>query len=238
MTKAQVRETIESLEAIYGKPRMINRFDPMDELVSCILSQHTSDANSFPTFTRLKEAYPEWQDLLDAGRENVANTIRSAGLANQKSKSIVECLEQIKQKTGGFSLDFLRDLPMVEARAWLMDLPGVGPKTASIVLCFSLGMEAIPVDTHVFRVSWRLGIIDQAIGESKAHDALLKVVPEGFSFRLHTSFIQHGRMTCKAPLPICESCVLSDRCNWYKVGGPEKRRNELMRGRKNTRAKA
>lgn len=126
---------------------------------------------------------------------------------------------------------------MQEARAWLMSLPGVGPKTASIVLCFCFGQGAIPVDTHVYRVSWRLGVIPEDIGEAKAHDALLQVVPPKDAFRYHTALIQHGRITCRAPLPLCEVCPVTDLCRWYKKGGPEQRRIELQSNRP-TRSRA
>ena len=232
-----VRNVIERLEQVYGRPRMISRFDPMEELVSCILSQHTSDANSFPAFTRLRETFPDWQDVVDAGPEKLADVIRKAGLANQKSKSIIACLQQIKEMTGAYDLEHLRTMPTVQARDWLLELPGVGPKTASIVLCFAMGQEAIPVDTHVYRVSWRLGLIPEDIGENKAHDLLLEIVPPDFAFRYHTTLIQHGRITCRAPLPNCESCTVQDICPWFKNGGPEKRKTELSKARKKPAAK-
>jgi endonuclease-3 len=230
--KFPIEELLVRLEAVYGRPRMISRFDPMEELVSCILSQHTTDANSFPAFTRLRETFANWQDVVDAGPERVADVVRKAGLANQKGKSIIACLKAIKERTGDYSLEILRGMPMPSAREWLMELPGVGPKTASIVLCFSFGMDAIPVDTHVYRVCWRLGIIPEGIGENKAHDALLSTVPEGLGFRFHTTLIQHGRMICRAPLPACEKCPVTDLCRWYQAGGPAKRQRELTKARK------
>ncbi len=211
---------------------MISRFEPMEELVSCILSQHTTDASSFPAFTKLRETYPDWQDVVDAGPERLADVVRGAGLANQKSKNIIGTLRLIKERTGEYSLESLRALPTLEARAWLLSLPGVGPKTASIVLCFAMGREAIPVDTHVYRVSWRLGLIPEDVGENKAHDLLLKLVPPELAFRFHNTLIQHGRMVCRAPLPICEQCPVRDRCRWFKTGGPQKRRAELALNRK------
>ena len=211
---------------------MISRFDPMEELVSCILSQHTTDASSFPAFTKLRETFSDWHDVVDAGPERLADVIRGAGLANQKSKNIIGTLALIKERTGDYSLESLRALSTIEARSWLMSLPGVGPKTASIVLCFAMGREAIPVDTHVYRVSWRLGLIAEEVGENKAHDLLMKFVPGDLAFRYHTALIQHGRMVCKAPLPLCEACPVTDRCRWFKVGGPRKRKAQLAAARK------
>jgi endonuclease-3 len=211
---------------------MISRFDPMEELVSCILSQHTTDASSFPAFTKLRETYPDWHDVVAGGPERLADVIRGAGLANQKSKNIIGTLNQIRERTGEYSIESLRPMSTLEARSWLMSLPGVGPKTASIVLCFAMGREAIPVDTHVYRVSWRLGLIPEDVGENKAHDLLLKAVPGDLAFRFHTALIQHGRMICRAPLPICELCPVTDRCRWFKRGGPQKRKAELALARK------
>ncbi|MFQ3676974.1 MAG: endonuclease III [Fimbriimonadaceae bacterium] len=231
-----MEELLAALEEVHGRPRYVARFDPMEELVSCIMSQHTTDANSFPAFTRLRETFPEWSDVVPAGPARVADVIRKAGLANQKSKSIVGCLNAIRDRTGGYSIDFLRDLPMAEARRWLESLPGVGPKTASIVLCFSFGMGAIPVDTHVYRVSQRLGIIPETMAEGKAHDALLKIVPPESAFRFHADLIQHGRLICRAPVPDCGACPVRDACRWYRKGGPERRRRELEQARRRGKA--
>lgn len=222
--RASVLPLVERLEAVYGRPRFISRFDPMEELVSCILSQHTADANSFPTFTRLRETYPDWQAVVDAGTERLADVIRKAGLANQKSRSIIRCLTTIRERLGDYTLEPLRSMPMLEARDWLTSLPGVGPKTASIVLCFGFGMGAIPVDTHVFRVSKRLGLIGQKSDERKAHDELLGIVPGDLAYRFHVALIQHGRQACKAPIPSCEACPLTDLCPWFKTVGPEQAR--------------
>lgn len=218
-----VCEVIEKLELLYGRPRRIARFEPMDELISCILSQHSNDTNSFPAFTRLKETYPSWAEVVDAGPEKLADVVRKAGLANQKAKNIIACLTQIHEMTGGYDLEHLRRLPTSDARKWLMELPGVGPKTASIVLCFSMGRETIPVDTHIYRVSRRIGIITSEIDEVKAHDALLAVVPPAMAYRYHVDLIQHGRVVCKAPLPSCSACPLAAICRWAREGGPERR---------------
>lgn len=218
-TSERVRWLVEELEKRYGRPRRIARFDPMEELVSCILSQHTTDATSFPTFTRLRETFPDWQAVVDAGPERVAEVIRKAGLANQKARSIIGALKAIRERFGGYTLEPLRQMELPEARAALMALPGVGPKTASIVLCFSFGKGAIPVDTHVFRVGWRLGLYDKKIGEAKAHDVLLKLVPEDLAFRFHVALIQHGRNVCRAPKPNCEECPVAEACRFRAEQG-------------------
>ncbi len=209
---ADVPTVLARLEARYGRPVHESRFEPMDELVSCILSQHTTDATSFPAFFRLKEAYPHWQSVVDAGPDKVADVVRSAGLANQKARSIINVLNEIMARNGEYSIENLRSLPFLDARRWLQSLPGVGPKTASIVLCFSFGMPAIPVDTHIFRVSKRLGIIPDKVDANKAHDVLLERVDEKDAYRFHVLLIQHGRQVCKAQRPHCDRCELLDIC--------------------------
>lgn len=224
------RAVVDRLENVYGRPRFVRRFDPMEELVSCILSQHTADANSFPTFTRLREEYADWQSVVDAGPERLAATIRQAGLANQKAKSIIGALTQIKDAFGSYTLDPLSKSSMAEGREFLESLPGVGPKTAAIVLCFGFGLPAIPVDTHVHRVSSRLGLIPPKTDANKAHDVLLQVVPEELAFRFHVSLIQHGRLTCSAQRPACDRCVLCQEC-------PSRATPDTMRRKKMAREK-
>ncbi len=211
-----VPELVERLERVYGPPEPVRMSDPLDELVSCILSQHTSDATSIPAFRRLKETYPCWQQVVEAGPEGVEETIRAAGLAKQKARSILACLVRIREMVGEYSLDHLRELPMREGRRMLESLPGVGPKTASIVLCFSLGMPAIPVDTHVHRVTRRLGLIPDRMSADKAHDRLLELCPPELAYRFHVDLIRHGRLTCKAPKPRCGECAVSGMCAFLR----------------------
>jgi len=184
----------------------------MEELISCILSQHSSDARSFPAFTRLREAFPDWAELAVAPESEVVSLIRAAGLPNQKARSIQTSLRVICEEHGAYNLDFLRNLSTPKATEWLLKLPGVGPKTASIVLCFAMGRHTIPVDTHVFRVAKRLGILGDKENEAKAHDTLARKVRVGEAFRFHTTLIQHGRTLCHARKPSCAACPVRDRC--------------------------
>lgn len=227
-----IGEALDRLETIYGRPRMINRFTPMDELISCILSQHSSDANSFPAFTHLVSNTSGWAEIESMPVEALSDLIRGAGLANQKAKNIQGTLRMIRERHGDYSLEPLRALSTDAARDWLESMPGVGPKTAAIVLCFAMGRDAIPVDTHVFRVSWRLGVICEEIGEHKAHNELRRIVPSQDAFRYHTTLIQHGRNLCRAPIPECEPCPLRGACWWRRQDGPAKRSRELARARR------
>ncbi len=218
LAKAKQRNTEITLrlEELYGIPSQHSRFDPLEELVACILSQHTSDVNSYRAFLSLQQRYQNWQEVIDAPTNELADTIRSGGLANSKAPRIQNVLRIIQQDQGKLSLDFLRELSNAEGRAYLLNLPGVGPKTAAIVLCFALGRPVLPVDTHIFRVSWRLGLIEKRIGEAKAHDALQAQVEPELTFRFHVALITHGRKVCKAPTPKCTECTLTDLCRYYK----------------------
>lgn len=214
--KQQNADIMHRLENLYGVPTWHPRLDPLEELVACILSQHTSDINSYRAFQSLMHRYPSWQNVIDAPTEELADTIRSGGLANSKAPRIQNVLQSIEAERGELSLNFLNELSDEDARAYLMSLPGVGPKTAAIVLCFALGRPVMPVDTHIFRVSWRLGLIEKKIGEAKAHDALqAQIAPEDV-YRFHVALITHGRKVCKAPTPKCEVCVLTDVCRYYR----------------------
>jgi endonuclease-3 len=216
---ARVREITARLEALYGVAEWTPKWTAEEELVSCILSQHTSDVNSLRAFDLLQRQYPTWDAVIDAPADELADTIRCGGLANQKAPRIQEVLRQIRAQEGSVSLACLNVLPNDEARNYLMRLPGVGPKTAAIGLCFALGRPVIPVDTHIFRVSWRLGLIEKRIGEAKAHDVLQTMVPEDIIYRFHVALIRHGRQICKAPTPRCEICPLTDLCRYYTEGG-------------------
>lgn len=211
----RIGRIMERLEALYGVPDWTPRQDPLDELVHCILSQNTSDANSFRAFDQLKRRYPTMQEVMGAPVTELANTIRSGGLADTKAPRIQHVLRYLLEERGELSLGFLSDMSDEDARAWLRSLPGVGPKTAGIVLCFAMGRPVLPVDTHVFRVSWRLGLIEKKIGEAKAHDALQAMIRPEMTFRFHVALITHGRQVCKAITPLCSLCPLTDLCPTY-----------------------
>lgn len=214
----RIREITARLEAVYGIAEWRGRWNAEDELVSCILSQHTSDVNSLRAFDRLKQRYPTWDAVMEAPVDALADTIRCGGLADSKAARIQAVLHRIREQEGDVDLSCLQEMSDEEARAYLMALPGVGPKTAAIVLCFALNRPVIPVDTHVFRVAWRLGLIERRIGEAKAHDKLQAMVPADQIYRFHVALIRHGRQVCKAPTPHCSECPLTDLCAFYTAG--------------------
>lgn len=214
--RLDVAQLIADLEALYGKSYWIPRFEPIEELVSCILSQHSADANSFPAFMQLRAEHPDWAEVEAMDRGLLAGVIRGAGLANQKAKSIQESLRRIREEFGDYTLEPLREMSDEEATAWLLSLPGVGRKTAAIVLCFAYGRHVIPVDTHIHRVSMRIGLIREKTTADQAHDDLLQVVPKESAFAFHTTLIQHGRMICMARSPKCPECPVRDRCKFYR----------------------
>jgi len=188
------------------------RVDPLDELILTVLSQHTSDINAERAFARLREAFPTWDAVVDARTEEVANAIRSGGLADSKAPRIQAILREVRGREGRFDLSGLRTMSDAEARSYLTSLPGVGPKTAAVVLSFALGRDAIPVDTHVHRVSKRLGLVPPNSTAEKADRLLHDLVPDGLRTPLHVALIRLGREICKAPVPRCRQCPLKDLC--------------------------
>jgi endonuclease-3 len=188
----------------------------VDELISCILSQSTTDANRDRGFAALKERFPSWEAVHRAPEEDIVDAIRPAGLANSKAPYIQGSLAAIFEERGEYNIDFLQDMTVPEAKTWLTKLPGVGAKTAAIVLCFGFGMYAFPVDTHVQRVGKRLGFLPPKISADKAHDHMEAIVPPEEYYAFHLQMIYHGRALCKARNPRCEECPLQAHCDYYQ----------------------
>ena len=191
--------------------------DPTDGLVHTILSQHTADRNSGAAFRALKERYTSAHDLARADVGELAQTIRSAGLANIKAARIKETLLTLEARYGTADLSFLKDLPMEEGEEILRSLPGVGPKTAACVLLFSCKQPALPVDTHVHRVARRLGLIGPRTSAEKAHDELARLVSPADVYDFHVGLIRHGRRVCQAQHPRCGQCVLQAQCDYFHM---------------------
>jgi endonuclease-3 len=206
------KEIIGLLTAEYGALPRRPRRNPLDELVLGVLSQNTSDSNSGRAFARLKEAFPDWRSLLAADGQRIEEAIRPGGLAPTKAVRIRSLLAEVGGRRGSLDLRFLGELPVAESRAWLESLPGVGPKTAAVVLLFSLDRPALPVDTHVHRVARRLGLV-LAKASAAQTQALLEplLMPEEV-YPFHIYLIEHGRRTCQARRPRCAVCALRRGC--------------------------
>jgi endonuclease-3 len=207
-----IKEVIEFLEQEYGPRKWQPDRDPIDVLIGTILSQNTSDANSGRAFASLKARFDGWETVASAPTEHIARVIKSGGLSQIKAVRIKQVLGQIEKEQRRISLDFLKAKSMAEAEDYLMRLPGVGHKTARCVLLFSLGKPSLPVDTHIFRVAKRLGLIDSNVSIEKAHSLLQEQTPPSKVYQFHIHMIEHGRRICHARRPSCNRCIFRGSC--------------------------
>jgi endonuclease-3 len=203
------------LEA-YGQPTWRNPLPPVDELVSTILSQNTNDINRDRAYSALKRHLPTWEAVRDAESQIVIAAIRPAGLANQKGPRIQALLRAITAERGSLDLTFLRELPLEEAHAWLMKFNGVGPKTTAVVLLFSLGRPAFPVDTHIYRVTGRIGLRPEKMTVEQTHQHLERLFPPETYYAAHLNIIRLGRKVCAARKPNCPACPIRELCDYGK----------------------
>lgn len=212
----RAREIVRRLLAEYpaGHPARPSgpALDPLGELVFTVLSQNTSDVNRDRAWASLRRAYPSWKQALAAPTASLARAIAVGGLSNVKAPRIQAILREVLEREGRLSLKRLERLPDDEVVAYLRTLPGIGPKTAACVLAFSLGRERLPVDTHVHRVATRLGLSAPRANTEQAQASLEAVVPGPLRVEAHVAIIAHGRTTCRAQRPLCESCVVFDLC--------------------------
>lgn len=199
----------------YGDPVWRNPLPPLDELVSTILSQNTNDVNRDRAFDALVARYPTWEAVRDAPEEDVMDAVRVAGLANQKGPRIQAVLRAITEKRGQLDLEFLKEYSAEDAFNWLQQFKGVGPKTAAIVLQFSLDKPAFPVDTHVHRISGRLGLRPEKMNADKAHAHLADLFPPETYYAGHLNIIRLGREICSARKPDCPRCPINDLCDYW-----------------------
>ena len=202
------------LESEYGRPVCDSKYEPLDELVLTILSQNTSAVNYNRAFAGIRERFRTWDEVRFADPSEIEESIRCGGLANIKAGRIKKILNDIYSQRGEFSLDFLARMPDEDARAFLMGFDGVGIKTASCVLMFSLGKPVFPVDTHVHRITKKLGLIDASVSAEDAHGILQAMIPDEMVYSLHVNLVTHGRRVCKARNPACDACVLLEMCPW------------------------
>ena len=211
-TGIEIPEIIRLLTSSYGPFPQEPRLDPAHELTFTILSQHTSDINSERAFQGLMNRFGDLESVAKAEVSEIELAITRGGLAKVKAPRIKQILNRILELNGSLDLSFLAEMPLPEAKFWLRQLPGIGPKSAGIILSFSLGMPAMAVDTHVHRVSRRLGLIGDKTSADQAHDLLEDMVAPQEVYRFHVYLITHGRQVCKAQRPLCEGCPLADGC--------------------------
>jgi endonuclease-3 len=217
-----VMEKFENIERLldmeYG-PRVLRaNGDPISELIGTILSQNTSDTNTARSMASLQAAFPNWEDVMEADTEDVVDAIRSGGLANRKAPRIQAVLREVIARRGDTDLTFLRDLPLDDAKRWLTTMHGIGPKTAACVLLFSLGRPAMPVDTHVHRVSLRLGLVPPKTTPERTQTALESLLGDDADrvYAVHVEMISHGRQICRALRPRCNICLLREHCDFFR----------------------
>lgn len=205
---------IQNLENTFGEPKLKTKSDPLSMLINIILSQATTDILSHKTFENLKRTFKNWESVADANESEIADAIRLGGLANQKAKVIKNILEQIKEKHKKLSLKFLNKMPDETARDYLLEFRGIGPKTVACTLLFSLHKEIFPLDTHIFRILKRMGILPERISDEKAHKLLDSLVPRGNFYSLHVNLIRLGKQICRPREPLCEECPLIEYCDY------------------------
>ena len=208
---------IKTLEAQYGRQIRFSERPAMDQLISTILSQRTNYANEKKAFELMRERFSSWEDVIEAPVDALTHAIASSNYPEVKAPRIQQVLKQIKEERGDFDLTFLADMPIEESMSWLMALPGVGYKTATFLLLFNFHKPVLPVDTHVHRVSQRLGIIDKKTNQAKAHTVLLTMLPQKAEELLnyHKLFFKHGQRTCTWSQPQCQLCALTNICHYF-----------------------
>jgi len=214
--ESKALEVHQCLVQVFGQRPHRPRRDPIAVLVSTIISQNTNDALRDKAFNLLRRRFPTWEQVRDAPVEQVMEAIQVAGLSQQKAPRTQQALHRISEEQGELSLDFLREMGVEKAKQWLTSIKGVGPKTAAIVLLFALDMPAFPVDTHIHRVTRRLGLIPANASRERAHEMLEALLPAQTYYTFHLNVIRHGREVCRARQPHCELCVLRSLCDYYR----------------------
>jgi endonuclease-3 len=240
-----VRFTLDGVASLYGHPQWERRWDPTSELILTILTQNSADVNAEHAFEELRKAYPstlpaqrhvpgpgwggiglpegippDWALVDDAPLEELVEVIRPGGLPNQKAKAIKAALRSIHEARGDYDLEFLGEMSAMDARTWLTGIKGIGVKTASVVLLFSFGMPLMPVDRHVERVAYRVGLLPKKATAEEAHDYFLAMLEPDEMHEAHVNLIRHGRLVCHARKPDHMACPLRDRCRFFDPKAP------------------
>ena len=205
---------IQNLENTFGEPQLKVKTDALAMLIKIILSQATTDTNSRRTFENLKNKFESWEKVSEAQTGEIADAIKLGGLANQKAKVIKDLLTRIKEKHGTLSLKFIDEMPDEAARDYLLQFRGIGPKTVACTLLFALHKEVFPLDTHIFRILKRMGVLPEKITDAKAHKLLDELVPSGKFYSLHVNLIRLGKTICRPREPLCEQCPLIEYCDY------------------------
>ena len=234
---AKTLDAHQRLNDHYGVQAIYGRADPMHELIGTILSHRTTHANEVTAYRTMRERFPTWEAVRDAPPADLTDAIRAANYPEVKAPYIQNLLTHLILETGAANIDFLRDLSTEAAMKWLTDLPGIGPKTATLLLLFNFQKPVLPVDTHVHRVTQRIGVIGPKVSAEKSHALLLARLPPdaGVLFNFHKHFYWHGQRVCTWYSPRCGECVLRDMCDFYASGGklvlsstPKKPTNRLV----------
>lgn len=205
---------VQNLENTFGEPELGKKSDALAMLIKIILSQATTDTNSRRTFENLKKKFKTWEKVSKAETNEIADAIKLGGLANQKAKVIKDLLTQIKEKHGTLSLKFLDKMTDDAARDYLLQFRGIGLKTAACTLLFALHKEVFPLDTHIFRILKRMGVLPEKITDTKAHKLLDELVPHEKFYSLHVNLIRLGKKICRPREPLCEQCPLIEYCDY------------------------
>lgn len=214
-SRESIPYVVQNLKAVYGVPKPRRRLDPLDVLIETILSQSTTNANSGRAFESLKQRFPQWEAARRARVTSIEAAIKSGGLAKQKSVRIKVLLNEILKRRGSLDLSFLKQMPLEEARQFLASFKGVGPKTVACTLLFAFDRPMFPIDTHIFRIARRLGLIPEKCSDGEAHELLGKMIPKERYYEVHINLIRHGRKVCRPRDPLCDQCCLVDYCEYY-----------------------
>ncbi|GAB3639910.1 endonuclease III domain-containing protein [Spirosoma arcticum] len=234
---AKTLDAHERLNEHYGVQAIYGRVDPMHELIGTILSHRTTHANEVTAYRTMRERFPTWEAVRDATLPDLIDAIKTANYPEVKAPYIQNLLTHLIRETGAANIDFLRELSTEAAMKWLTDLPGIGLKTATLLLLFNFQKPVLPVDTHVHRVTQRIGVIGPRVSAEKAHAILLACLPPDATvlFNFHKHFYWHGQRICTWYSPKCGECVLRDMCDFYQSGGkavlsstPKKPTNKLV----------